>query len=131
MLRGDSLHLSDIHGAFKKCLEPFTSKELLTDLHICIESLRQSFASIAQGIRQFVLLYVRFIDTGIEDPLTFWIRIGVHDGMLDTMVDMDPYWDGSVLMVSRRVQVSEDPHVVSLQTRSFLGVSFFCFWGWY
>jgi hypothetical protein len=59
----------DCHGAFRKAVEPHASKDKLKDLHVSIESLRNSFSMIAREVAQFARLYVQFVDRPTDGVL--------------------------------------------------------------
>ena len=81
----------------------------MKDLHISIESVRNSFVMVLEQLPEFLCTRLQYHDKPTEDPLSYWIRLGVGSDMLDTVVEADPYWDGTVLRVSRVVKDWENP----------------------
>ena len=99
----------DCHGGFRKALEPYASKEDVKDLHISIESLRNSFSMIAREIPKFSRLHVQFANLSAVGVADFWARLGITPDQLHLLVLVNPCWTGTVLLVSTDLQCLPDP----------------------
>ena len=74
--------------------------EVLKNLHVSIESLRNSLPTLHQEIGQFLIAHLDFKDP--EDPddvRQFWSAMGVEVTWLDLVCELDPEWKDGQLLV--------------------------------
>ena len=105
---GCSLH--DAQNGLKWGLSPLTKgANIVEDLHITIESLRNCFNHICGHVRQFLDRCLAF-DTGPYDQqavANFWQALGVEAGWVDIVSVINPCWREGNLYVSAQLQ--DDP----------------------
>ena len=104
---GCSCH--DIQNGLKWALEPYLQKDGLHDLHIVIESLRNSFSLLHARLPVFLNMYVAF-DTftyNLEEVMSFWRVLGVDADMIEIVATVNPRWHSGFLWVSSSLQ--DDP----------------------
>jgi hypothetical protein len=97
--------LHDVTNAFKWGVGPFHDADVLSALHVVLESLRNCRCMISGQLDKFCLLYLR--DGGAHRDLTglesFWGMLGVADDMLSFICFVDPRWGDGCLYVSQEV----------------------------
>lgn len=90
-------------------------KQGLKDFYISIESLRNSYGTLMKAVPQFLDECLVFTDRRAnEDPEEinrYWISLGVESSWLETMVDLNPFWNPSTGKLEVSSSVSSDPHV--------------------
>ena len=98
--------LHDASNGLKWGMFPFTAPGLLEDLHISIESLRNSFGFIHPHIGAFLSRCLKFeAPSGDKDEVRqFWSMLGVEPHWLDELCDLNPHWRDGSLWVSSEVQ---------------------------
>ena len=83
----------DIHGSLRWATKPYSSAELLSDLFIVFESLRNAYAAIARKVIVFVTQYVRYEgQESAEEAKNFWERVGVTADLIDVVSSVNPTW---------------------------------------
>jgi hypothetical protein len=85
---GCALH--DCQNSFKWALFPWTSASIIDDLHIAIESLRNSLPHLVAQLSRFLVSCVAFEEKGgqSDDVSEFWRLLGVDAEMLDTYCEL-------------------------------------------
>ena len=98
------------HGASLSvpwCMCPFGDEELVSDVHIAIESLRKTSVAIYETIPEFVYRYTVF-DEEVPDleSLELWRSLGASGIELYNLVQAKLRWDGHVLHASALLATS-------------------------
>jgi len=108
----------DAQGAYRWSMAPFLHDDLLKDLHIVVEAVRNTFPVVVVEIRHFLIKFWVWRDepAPVEAVEAFWVRMGIEADMLDAVVAADPRWVAGVLLISPRIRASDDPieHVHSI-----------------
>ena len=86
-----------------------STKEMLTELHIALESLRNSFDVIVKHIGRFIAQRLEFADALPEqdlDPLrSLWFALGFNDEMVSMLVDvLELRWTDGKYIISKDVE---------------------------
>eukprot|EP00974_Lingulodinium_polyedra_P092302 8943879-Lingulodinium_polyedra.AAC.1 len=79
-------------------------KDDVDDLHIVIESLRNSYSLLVSALPTFLGQCLQFREEpSIDDGQTrlFWSALGVPPDMIDEMVRINPWCEGDVLWVAQ------------------------------
>ena len=96
--------LHDVQNALKWCLEPLLKGDMLSDMHIILESLRSNAQKLLQVLPKHLLRTVVERDpeqiAGLEDRRQFWSLLGVEASMLDKLQDLDPWFHNGTLLVN-------------------------------
>ena len=98
----------DAQNALKWGLAPHAAQgDVTNDLHIVIESLRNSFFLIHAHLYEFLMIYLRYdvhCSDDIEAATIFWQVLGVDADMLDDIVEVNPQWRGGFLYVAGHLE---------------------------
>lgn len=81
-----------------------TDPELLSHLHIAIESVRNGFDLLYQRLGAFVAGSLTFV-ANTDDPqkvYAFWVNLGVDSETADTLADLNLWWHMGRLQVDER-----------------------------
>jgi hypothetical protein len=115
----------DTHNALKWCLAPFSGPEVVKDMHVVLEALRNSFAILHAHLPRFLAAHLAYRDAPDTSSATeeFWRAMGVDVDNLDRVTEVAPWWDGSHLTVSASLR--DDPD--SLEKVSAV-ILYFCRW---
>jgi hypothetical protein len=107
---GCALH--DVSNAIQWGFASISGGEVLNDIHIVIESCRNSFAFIQANIAKFLVRRLGFAQPPADDEpvLRFWRAMGVDVGWLDVLGFLNPWWDGGRLLVSEAAK--DDPDLI-------------------
>ena len=93
----------DISNSFKWALNPFIQENLLKDLYIVVESLRNSFTILQASMRKFLIKYLSFRPEGATTGAAaawFWQVMGVEVDMMEAVLEVSPWWEGERLWVN-------------------------------
>lgn len=96
--------------------------EILGRLHIAIESIRNGFDLLFQGLGHFVLSFLSFAPA-VDDPqmvYSCWVNLGVDSETADMLSDLNLWWHNGRLQVGERHL--EDPTLVEKITGAMLSV---------
>lgn len=82
----------------------------LCELHIVVESLRNSFDLLVTRLPQFLLDHLSFSDDGYdwEEVASFWRVLGVGPDMIEMLADINPWWADGKLWVSGKLTADPD-----------------------
>jgi hypothetical protein len=111
----------DCQNALKWALAPAAQGDTLHDIHILVESLRNSFAILQARLHTFLLKYLRFRSVGSTDPqpvLLFWQALGAEPHALDLLCELDPWWEDDYLWVNK--ELADDPAMLEKVTTAIL-----------
>lgn len=101
---GCAMH--DAQNGLKWALAPFTeSSDVVRDLHITIESLRNSFLILHSHLGSFLQAANIGFDHkpyNRDQVYEFWVSLGVGGDVVETFVDLNPWFSGGRLWVSGR-----------------------------
>ena len=98
---GCALH--DVQNALKWCLEPHLKGDMLSDMHIILESLRSNAHKLLEGLPKHLIATSEERDAeqiaGLDARQQFWSLLGVEASMLERVANIDPWFeDGSLLV---------------------------------
>jgi hypothetical protein len=104
----------DVQSALKWALAPHASVEDLKDLHIVMESLRNSFAILHARMPRFLISHLAFDQSPFDRQVVaaFWRALGVEAAMVDKVVEVNPWWDGNFLWVNGELE--DDPNAIAI-----------------
>jgi len=110
---GCSCH--DVQNALKWALGSTKVQQdrwALCELHIVVESLRNSLHLLLTRLPKFLIEHLAFSEKEYDwDAVaSFWRLLGAGPTMVETLADMNPWWEGGKLWVSGALQA--DPDVV-------------------
>ena len=115
----------DIQNAMKWALSASGPVQDLHDLHIVVESLRNSFQILMCRLPAFLAAHLSF---STEQPnqdqvVAFWRALGVEASMIDTVAEVNPWWAEGKLWVSS--DLAEDTEAI--EKTSFV-LLYLCKW---
>eukprot|EP00971_Amphidinium_carterae_P295950 5877667-Amphidinium_carterae.3 len=86
---------------------PLTKSDVLHNMHVAVESLRNSAYHLHANVMAHLVssLEVHAESTDVDDACAFWSLLGVNADKIDLIARMDPWWNGTALLVN---QVSEE-----------------------
>ena len=115
----------DAHNALKWSLSSFSGPEVVKDMHVVLEALRNSFAILHAHLPRFLATHLAFRDAIDNSSATedFWRTMGVDVENLDRVTEVAPWWDGSHLTVCATLK--DDPDCLEKVSAVFL---YFCRW---
>ena len=92
----------DLQNALKWSLESVGDSGLVDDLHIIMESLRNSFGIIVARLGIFLARNLDFDDTpyDLEAVCQLWMLFGIPADMVDEVAIANPRWRGGKLLVN-------------------------------
>lgn len=107
---GCALH--DISNAIQWGFASISGGEVLKDIHIVIESCRNSFVFIQANVIKFLVERLGFVQPPIDTELVlrFWRALGVDGDWLDILGYLNPWWDGNRLLISEAAK--DDPDLI-------------------
>ena len=100
---GCSVH--DAHNALKWGMhQAFEDGELMKDIHIVIESLRNGYDLLHGHLAQWLLEAIKFVEdpTPAEDLVCLWTALGVGAEWLDTLADLGLLFKDGSLEISAK-----------------------------
>ena len=105
---GCALH--DSSNAIQWGLASVASADVLKDLHVVIESCRNSFTFIHANLASFLVKHVAFAPPPRDSHLVlrFWQALGVDTEWLDDLAFLNPWWDGHSLLISEGARDHDD-----------------------
>ena len=105
---GCSAH--DIQNSLKWALAAHTTEALLKDIHITLESLRNSFALLHGSLPAFLVQRLAFdMPPGpTQDIMEFWQLLGVEADVLEEVSVVNPWFSDGLLHVSADLADGED-----------------------
>lgn len=106
---GCSLH--DGQNGLKWGLSPWVEGPLVEDLHISIESLRNSFTHVHAKVGVFLQRHLAFADQPHceEDQASqFWQYVGVAPHWIELFVEVNPRWEGGKLWANPHLQADPE-----------------------
>jgi hypothetical protein len=108
----------DCHNGLKWGLSKYTSVEGLKDMHIVLESLRNSFTLLVERLPAFLEQHLAFSADSydVEEVLAFWRCMGIGADMLEAVAEVNPWWsaaDGHLWVNGRLADDSEATEKVS------------------
>ena len=82
-------------------LPSLCSPQVLQNLHVAIESLRNSFSLLREHLWTFLQRHVAFRGTphDEDEARCLWAALGVDASMLPTFAEVHPVWEGDRLMI--------------------------------
>lgn len=99
----------DCHNALRWALAPLLdNKEILKDLHIAVESLRNSMDMLQAFLMPFLVKHVQRATTPHceEDVARFWIALGAEPEWAERLGKVNPWFRDDILWVSINVEGS-------------------------
>ena len=97
-------------------LKSVSTKEKNTDVHNSVRSLRGSLQAFIDDLDGFLLAHLAFSNRGDrrDEVDAFWRFLMADDGAIETLVEVNPWWDGESLHVNAPLQA--DPEMLSKVT---------------
>eukprot|EP00971_Amphidinium_carterae_P021847 431237-Amphidinium_carterae.1 len=79
---------------------PLTKGEVLHNMHIAVESLRNSAYHLHANVLTHLVscLELRAESTDVDDATAFWSLLGVNADKIDLIARIDPWWNGTALL---------------------------------
>ena len=107
---GCALH--DLSNSIQWGLASVAGGEVVQDIHIVIESCRNSFAFIQANLAKFLVLKLGFVQppADTEPVLRFWKAMGIDTDWLEVLGFLNPWWDSGRLLVSEAAK--DDPDLI-------------------
>ena len=102
-LVGTGCALHDASKALQCALDPWVDdKQMLKDLHIVIESPRNSYDMLEKYMPQFLMKYMTRVDTAYnkEEVAQWWRCLGARADWVETLTDINPWFHMGQLRVS-------------------------------
>ena len=93
----------DAHNGLKWGLSSLSDGSTLEDLHILIESIRNSFAALREHIPQFLHRRLRFHDphqAGTDADRMVWALLGLEPQWVEEVVSLNPSWMDGWLFIN-------------------------------
>ena len=109
----------DAHNGLKWGLDAVTESTTLEDLHIAVESLRNSFAAVRAHITPFLQRRLRFHNPPLEasdGDCALWVLLGLEADWVEVIMGLNPLWKDGWLFVNDVVE----PESTSLEQVSHL-----------
>lgn len=106
----------DLQNALKWSLSSLWTGQDIQDLHVCMESLRNSFEILLGKLPKFLAEHMTFHREG-QDPdkvIMFWRALGIEADMVERVSEVNPWWANGFLHVS--AHLAEDVDVVEKVT---------------
>ena len=99
-----------IQNSLKWAMPENVTDEVLKDLHICVESLRNSFSLLQGHLYDFLRKHLAFRegDHDHDAARQFWCALGVEADVLQQFIDVHPLWDGLHLWVASDLEGVEN-----------------------
>ena len=93
-------------NAMKWAISPLLKADTLHDLHIGIESCRNSFSMLHSHLFDFLQKHVTFRVHAhdVQEAATLWAAVGVDASMLEAVAEVNPIWTGKTLLVAAELQ---------------------------
>ena len=120
---GCALH--DIQNGLRWSVHPLLHGEILKDCHIVLEALRNTSTTLMSCLPQHLATRcVARAAPELEEEVCrqFWSLLGVDATMLDLLVQVDPWFDGSLVRVNPGTLETggEDPYLLCSQCALYL-----------
>ena len=92
----------DMQNALKWALASVATPEDIQNLHIVVESLRNSFDLLLARLPAFLAKHLAFVDdrADLDVIAGFWRDLGVEADMVDLVAEVNPWWESGQLQVS-------------------------------
>ena len=99
-----------LQNSLKWAVAPLSTEESMKNLHVVIESLRNSFSLLHSHIYAFLSSCVCFRSRphDQESARALWAAVGVEADAVSDFADIHPLWDGQRLWVSQELEGSEE-----------------------
>ena len=112
-------------NAIQWSLGPMSQGEVFHDLHIVIESLRNSFSFLREHIWDFLFTNVRFRPGphDLDTARALWSALGVESDALHLLTEVHPVWDGAYLWVGAALE--QNSNFLALVSHAIL---YLCRW---
>ena len=103
----------DCSNAVRKSLERKSSASIVKDLHIVLESLRNSFTGLERNLMPFLVKHLRFEDLGVSegDQLALWLCLKAPLDTITLLLELGLHWKDGYLYVNKRTEL--DPECVT------------------
>jgi hypothetical protein len=87
-------------------MAPHAGGEILSEVHIAVESVRNSFALLHEHLHSFIVRHLSFRhgSSSLDSAVVFWQLLGVEPAMIDLVSELDLWWDGNSLLVNDSLQ---------------------------
>lgn len=100
---GTGCAMHDAQNGFKWALAPYVqSTDIVRDLHITIESLRNSIYTLSSHLRGFFSQAVAFDKEPYnrDEVYEFWVALGVGPDVADVMAELNPWFSSGHLWIA-------------------------------
>jgi hypothetical protein len=99
---GTACSLHDAQNALKWSLAPHSAGGTLDNLHIAVESVRNTYVPLHSHIGGFLLGHLRFAEAehDVDDAACVWRYVGVEAHMVQVLSELNPVWKDGYLYVS-------------------------------
>ena len=107
---GSACSCHDLQNGLKWSLSSLWSGQVIQDLHICMEALRNSFETLLGKLPAFLSQHLAF-HTEHQDPdkvMSFWRAVGIEADMLERVCEISPWFADGFLWVSAHLAEDED-----------------------
>ena len=100
----------DMQNGLKWALSSVATPEDIQNLHIVVESLRNSFDLLLARLPVFLVKHLAFVDdrADLDVIAGFWRDLGVEAGMVDQVAEVNPWWENGQLQVSSALSGDAD-----------------------
>ena len=107
-------------NSIKWCLPPWCSSDTFHNLHVCIESLRNSFSFLQQHLWSFLQRHLRIRSEAHSEEVahSLWSALGVEAPMLSLFTEVHPVWQEGALHVGQTL--SQEPDVMNVVSHAIL-----------
>ena len=103
---GTPCMVHDVQKSLQWALACVVSVEATQDLHIVMESLRNSFSLLVERLPLFLSTHLARREEPIEqeEAIDFWRTVGVEASMLELVAEVHPLWENGFLFVSSNLE---------------------------
>ena len=100
----------DMQNGLKWALSSVATPEDIQNLHIVVESLRNSFDLLLARLPEFLVKHLAFAGNRADTDAVagFWRDLGVEAGMVDQVAEVNPWWENGQLQVSSALSGDAD-----------------------
>jgi len=95
---GTACSLHDAQNALKWSLAPHSAGGTLDNLHIAVESVRNTYVPLHSHIGGFLLGHLRFAEAehDVDDAACVWRYVGVEAHVVQLLSELNPDWKGRI-----------------------------------
>jgi hypothetical protein len=110
LIIGVGCRCHDIQNSLKWALASTGIPQDLKDLHVVVESLRNSFSLLLQYLPAFLESSLAFRHSSVSTDVVeaFWRDLGVDADMVELFGEVNPQWGGNQLWVNQDLAGQDD-----------------------